>query len=305
MDQDPRLLVRSEPAQSPTVVPLNEMPGLGVESAGVGTVVPTVEGVERLLNEVAPPEPMPTIRRGGEVVVTLPAGYLDGSGVLHKTAQVRELTGYDEEHLSHVDSMKNSGIFVTELLLHGVMEIGGEAPTREVLRQLLIGDRDALTLGVRQATYGDEVEFTLICTECERESNVVVKLSEDVPIKKMDDPTARLYQASLRSGEPVTLQLLNGAAQEGLSENYLKLTTAEVTTTMIAYSLVQIGERRILVHERNDVARSLSAADRETLIEAISGAQPGPQLGNPIVINCATCGKEHPLTLGLPNLFRM
>lgn len=235
----------------------------------------------------------------GPLVVDLPAGYIT-NGVLFNVAQVRELNGYDEEHMSRVDVQRNVGTYITDLLFLAVVEIGGEKPTKDVVRSLLIGDRDALVLGIRKASYGSHVKFTLTCSSCANLSDVDIDLDEDVPTSKLDDPMTRRFDVELRNGR-ASVALLNGAAQEAFSDNLLKRTPAETSSIMLAKSVIDINGQPTYGDE--NAVRALSSADRATLIDFIFEKQPGPRLGA-IPVNCATCGEEYPISLGFPDLFR-
>jgi len=271
------------------------MPPSGPE----GTSSMTTENVAAALARATSTDP-PVIEDAPQVTVTLPGGYLRPDGRLERTAVVRELNGYDEERLSRLNAAKNVAVYVTELLSLGVETIGGEPVSKDILRALLIGDRDALVLGVRQATYGNLVPFQLHCAECDTDSDVNVELDVDVHVVEMEDPLKRVFEVPLKRGN-AQVSLLTGVTQEAFSENLGKRTQAEINTIMMAKSVVTING--IPVRGNEDMLRALSALDRETLITFIAEHQPGPQLGE-IRVPCATCGAEYPVSLGLPNLFR-
>ena len=248
----------------------------------------------------APPPVMPDTT---DVMVDLPAGWMTHEGLLVSSARCRELNGYDEEKLSRVDPSKNVAVYVTELLFLGVDDLGGQKPTKDVLRSLLIGDRDALMLGIRQATYGNEVEFKLTCTVCDNDSLIKVMLDEDVPVTKLEDPHVRDFEVPLRNNRHATVRLLTGEAQEAVSEDNSKKTTAEITTVMLAKSVVAINGKPVM--GRTEDVLMLSAADRQAITDFVVEHQPGPQLNKEIPVACSVCGEEYPILLGLPNLFRL
>jgi hypothetical protein len=261
----------------------------------------TTDQVDRAIGK-ATAEPEPTIDEPGEVTVDLPAGWLTPEGLLVTKATVRELNGYDEERLSRVDMQKNGAAYVTELLVLGVEELGGQKPTKKILQELLIGDRDALVLGIRTATYGNEVEFKLTCPECDTESAIGVLLDEDVDVVRLEDPLVRRFDVKLRNGGTALVALLTGVAQEAVAADFVKKTTAEINTVMLAKSVVAINGKPVM--GRNEDVQMLSAADRGTITDFIAEHQPGPQLNKEIPVPCAVCGNEFRILLGLPNLFR-
>lgn len=233
--------------------------------------------------------------------IDLPGGLILSTGELITTARVRELIGYDEERLSRLDMNKNPAVWVTELLVLAVEEIGTEGkPTKETIRSLLIGDREALVLGIRQTTYGNNVEFKLTCTVCGMESDIAVELDKDVPITEMEDRRARVFDVPLKHGY-AKIGLLTGAAQEAFSESIERKTRAEINSIVLAKSVIEING--VQTFGGDDPVRALSSADRTTLVDFIQEHQPGPQLKE-IPVPCATCGEEYPILLGLQNLFR-
>jgi uncharacterized pyridoxamine 5'-phosphate oxidase family protein len=221
------------------------------------------------------PETPPVIESFPSGLVHLPGGFISKTGVV-KTARVRELDGFAEEKLSRIDIDKNSAIWITELLFLGVELLGDEKPTREMLGDLLIGDRDALLLGIRQTTYGNTVEFKLTCTECGQESDIGVEIDKDVPVVEIEDPMVRTFDVPIKRGT-ATVQLLTGNIQEAYSENIEKKTQAEVTTIMLSRSVIKINGEPTFNNE--NAVRALSVVDRAALGEFIATHQPGPKYG--------------------------
>jgi hypothetical protein len=233
--------------------------------------------------------------------VILPAGLIRSDGYLVREAYVRELNGFDEEKLARLSMGDNPAVYITEMLSLAVERLDDEQPDKKVLRTLLIGDRDALWIGIRKATYGPEVEYKLKCIQCDAESAVTIDLDVDVPIRELEDPLKRVFTVELRHSV-AEVGLLNGFAQEKYSANLSKKTQAEIDTIMLANSVRAING--IPVGGEND-ARRLSAADRQTLMDFIVEHQPGPDLGKEIEVHCATCDAAYPIVLSLPSMFRL
>lgn len=261
----------------------------------------TPEAIEAKIAQASGSGQVPVID-SVEYAVQLPAGWVSPRGDLIDTAVVKELNGYDEEKLSRIDIGRNIATFTTELLAVGVEAIGGQKPpNKELLRDLLIGDRDALVLGIRQATYGNDVELTLHCSACNNDSAVSIDLREDVPVKKPDDPMQRVFEVPLRKGS-AKIQLVNGRMQEEIGDLVGKKTPAEMNTRILSRCVTEIDG--VFVAGDEERIKALSAADRATLIDFLGENQPGPQLSG-IKVPCATCGEEYPYTVGLRDLFRV
>lgn len=95
---------------------------------------------------------LPLIEEPPDTVVKLPGGLLTANGEVIREAEVRELTGEHEEALVRVRRSGSFVKFVNMLLTCGVVTLGSEAATAKTLTRLLLGDRDALILGIRRAT---------------------------------------------------------------------------------------------------------------------------------------------------------
>ena len=78
---------------------------------------------------------------------TLPGGYWDADGTLHRHYELEPLTGREEEMLVQAGQRPAAGL-VSELLARGVSALGEISPVNEqVTQQLLVGDRQFLLLG--------------------------------------------------------------------------------------------------------------------------------------------------------------
>src|SRR6185437_7822650 len=126
------------------------------------------------------------------------------SGMVVRNVVVRELTGEDEEALARAVRGGNFFHYIDTLLERGTVAIGNhreQADVRKQLKSLLVGDRDAVVLGIRRATYGDDIEIKdWICPSCGEESNISMTV-EDIPVGEMDDPvTENTFTVKLRRG---------------------------------------------------------------------------------------------------------
>jgi hypothetical protein len=271
------------------------------ESLPPGVPPPSLGDVPGIVSR-ATAEPIPTMASARQAIYTLPCGMVVGDQIFTE-ASVRELTGFDEEALARINMNENTATYTTALLEAGVERIGDVKPTREDLRGLLIGDRDALVLAIRRATYGDEIDFTLDCDACDSKSSVIIDLTEDVEMVEMKDARERTFEVPISSGS-VQVALLTGHSQEAFSDGIGKKvkTQAEINTLMLAKSVTEINGVRTYGDENS--VRALTSGDRAKILDFVADIQPGPQLQKPVLINCATCGKEYPIPLGLASMFR-
>jgi hypothetical protein len=263
--------------------------------------------IDQVLSES---NPMPDAEPPPDTRVQLPGGLVKGEDVI-STAEVKELTGIDEEHLVRAAQSVPDNVFhfVNVLLECGVLRFGSEdaKETKRLLKTTLVGDRDALILGIRRATYGDDIDIEKWrCPECENESDLTIPLS-DIPVREMKDPVNEVvFEVDLRKGRKAQVRLANGEDQLAVFENR-RLTKAERDTMLLQRCLMSIidadGTEHVTVGLGGSYARGMSIPDRHSILRALAEKQPGPQF-NELKITHETCGKEVNLVIGIGDLFR-
>lgn len=246
--------------------------------------------------------------------VTLPGGLVI-DGELVREAQVRELNGEDEETLAKPGYAKDFIKLMDGLLSRCVISIGDKRASRELLDQLLIGDRDMLLQAIRVATYGDNMRMNLTCPGCENEMKVEYRFSRDVEIRHLDGHTVeladgehgvtlsseqRLYMIPLRKGGNALVSLITGYNQRYVynSEN-AKLTTPERNSLLLQQCVLNINGEPPMPAD----IRRLSSGDRDQILRFLVQAQPGPLWGE-VKQSCPACDREFPLVIDVPTMFR-
>lgn len=235
--------------------------------------------------------------------VRLPGGFQrnhleSGSVEDVTTAWVRELNGEDEERIARARMKGDLGEFINALLEAGVEKLGKQAPSRDELEGLLVGDRDFLLLEISRATYGDEMEYDdFVCYHCERPVSFTVHKSTDIPSHSLDSIEDATFEVSLRNGRKAKVSLPTGAEQDKMAQAE---TPAEANSIMLAACVEEINGQ--VVAGDLDVVRSLGVRDRRTLIEALAERMPGPRY-NEVSFEHPDCGKEIRLTVTLADLF--
>lgn len=252
-------------------------------------------------NGIEPDEENPNlISRPPECQVSLPGGLVTVEGDLVQDAEVRELTGADEEALAKADIAKSPGRFVAVLLKRGVARLGDEEPpSPTTLDALLIGDRDTLILAIRRATYGDTLDFSTRCMFCMEGLDMEIDLANEVPIKPMEDPAKRQFEVELRRGRVAVVELPVGADQIHVLAMVNK-TVPEMNTMMISRCLKSLDGMPMMGLE---AARSLGMADRQTILDFLGENQPGPKYEE-VKAQCPACERDVPLRIDLADLFR-
>lgn len=247
-----------------------------------------------------PTNDVPLIDPPPDCSVVLPGGYIHpADGRLYVEADVRELTGVDEEMLAKPEVTKSLGRFTQLLLQRGVTRIGPfENPNNTILGSLLVGDRDMLLIAIRCATYGNDLEMEVNCPACDEHLDLKYDLKKDIPIKTMEDPLERSFIYETKHGQKITANLAVGTDQEAIL-NAGNKTIPELNTLLLSRCIVDDAGVPLGV----DGVRALGIQDRRELLKQITERQPGPKYQS-LDITCPVCAKEFPLSLTLYDLFR-
>lgn len=229
--------------------------------------------------------------------VTLPGGYVSGDGSLVKYAVVRELNGADEEAIAKAGSY---GRALNVILSKGLVTIGDEVVNRELLDDLLAADRDAILLAIRRVTFGDEVNYSVLCDHCSSPQQLVIDLDKDIPMVSLDDPIdGRKWTTEIKSGTAI-VTLPTGDVQKKLMENSDK-TTAELNTILLSGCVLAINNKASYGAQ---TVLKLGMGEREALVDDIISKNPGPRLGE-VTKTCEACGEDIRTPLSLVGLFRL
>lgn len=265
--------------------------------------------ISKLLEENGSDNQKPAIEYPPSDLVTLPGGYVNDDGEVIREVQVKELTGADEELMARAIMSNNPIHFTNTVLECGIVRVGNESSNRthEILQKMLIGDKEQLFVGIRIATYGDEVEIKdWICPFCNKKSDLTIHLDEDVKVRKLNDPkTESSFEVPLRKGGYVTVRLLTGADQNSLWDKDSTLTKPEIDSKILSMVVQEIFDdsgARINMALVPDMARKFGLIDRKKILKELMDRQPGPQL-NAIDFNCDGCGEKVTLAVGLEELF--
>lgn len=262
-------------------------------------------------DEDAPPV---LIKNPPDNSVTLPGGYLSAVGLVRE-AEVRELTGEDEEELARPGIGTNFAKLIDVLLTRCVTSIGGDPPNRVVLDDLLIGDRDMLLQGIRVVTYGDTMRLDVTCPDCDEKFQVDYSFTGDVPVRHIDGLSIeidndvevklsdheRVYRIPLRKGGAAEVRLINGGIQRSVygSADAATRTIAEINTLLLAQCVQTIKGAPV---DADDVRR-MNSGDRARILKFLGESQPGPQWTQ-VKHSCPRCEREFPLVVDVPTMFR-
>jgi len=235
----------------------------------------------------------PEIKLPPSPEVALPGGLYDPFSGLISTAEVRELTGADEEAVAKVG---NIGKALLTILDRATVKIGDEPATKDLLDALYAGDREMILLAIRKITFGSEVQVgPAACGSCGLEQVFDIDLDKDVKVKALEGD--RQFTVKCNIGE-VSVVLPTGTTQKEMINSTDK-TSAELDTILLKNCVKSINGVEVIDQA---VVRNLGLKDRRALLSEITSRNPGPQLGD-IKKECQSCGTEVPLPLTLAGLF--
>lgn len=245
--------------------------------------------------------PVPLIPEHPNGHVTLPRGFLY-NGVQQTKAEVRELTGADEEILART---KEFADYFDTMIGCGTIRLGdldlSDMPVsdrRGSLQTLLIGERERLFLAIVQATYGDTKTIPFTCGNCQAEQEVDLILSEDLKVKEVDDIRLN-YSYTTSKGDHVDFRLVNGADQMAALRD-TGANNAEQNTTILSRCITKVNDG--LVPDPVSFARRMTMKDRKYILDTLVAHQPGVDLE--VTLTCVRCQNEQKLLLGWVDLFQ-
>jgi hypothetical protein len=227
----------------------------------------------------------------GAGLLELPGGVLDRRGQCFKTVMVRPLTGRDEELLAD-RRYRNAAQQVSEFLAQVLVEVPGldKPVSRELVSEMLIGDRDYLLLRLRQISLGDRVEQVMRCPApaCGQKADVEFLISE-LPVRRVK-AVQPLYEFELseplRKDDPksghVALRLPTGHDLEAILD--CKDVNPAMANTKLFARIVKKLDREPLSEA---VARELSLRTRYEITAFLNKITPGPELK--IEVQCPHC----------------
>lgn len=238
---------------------------------------------------------MPEPEGPSDTIFQLAAPYLTTLGGMTKEFEVRELTGRDEEALSHI---KDVGRTLVAMVERAVVRIGPDEANAEALDSLVGGDWDTALMAVRVATFGPTVNLTPSCQKCGFGYEVTIDLTKDLNVRTSDEVPTWTVKGRRSTYE---VGLYTGATQRKIFSMMAgDKTAAEINTLILADSVQRIDGR---VPLGESAVLDLPLADRQLLLDSIADHQVGPDLQG-VTIKCPTCGFEQANPLNAAALFR-
>lgn len=244
----------------------------------------------------------PSIPPPRDGIVHLPGGLVMADGSVRHDAEVQELTGAHEERLVKIRNSGDAARYVHTLLTCGVVAVGGQKVTDDILDDLLVGDRECLVMAIREATYGPEIEMgPTVCESCDEMFDLVVNV-KDIKIRPLSGE--REFDVPLRRGGHATVRLPNGGDQEAYLEDD-NLNDSERNSILLSRCVLTLtdrhGEQHSVAGFPSLVRDGLGIVDRQSILKAVNERQPGPRYDE--VEHTHECGGKTTAFVGLVHMF--
>lgn len=263
------------------------------------SMVGTPEEQAQVINDAIAGD-MPVIEKPPSGLVKLARG-LWRNGGWATDAVVRELNGADEEVYSRINPFDKPLEYQDCVLSRGVVTIGGAPVQLPELGELIIGDRNALYLAIRIATYGDKLEFKGECEHCSTPIDIEVDLTDDIPVLPGKDPLKDLHEVPLRNGSILYLKLPTGHDQTASFAGAGAVNVSERNSLLMSKCIKKLNGESL--SDPFSYAKNLGLRDRAKVLEFLTQSQPGPQPGE-VEVPCSACGGEITINLSWANLLR-
>lgn len=244
----------------------------------------------------------PEFPKAQENIYTLPRG-LFKNGTWNTEVEVRELTGVDEEILSRQSDARS---FFDAVIGLGTARIGSvdllEEPLsarRELLDELLLGERSYLFLAISGATFGNDRDLEITCQMCGTEQETQLLLSEDFPLEVEEDGIKDNYEYTTRKGDTVVYRLMTGRDERLANENE-KASETKKNDLALSCVILTVGDG--VPVDMEAYLKHMGMKDRFSLLEDLKSHQ--PEVDMDLEIKCIGCGEGQHLPLQWGDLFR-
>jgi len=189
--------------------------------------------------------------------------------VLNK-ACLRPLSGHEEEWLARHPGTP-SAARVTWLLNACLLSLDDHPVNSDLVRQLLVADRDYLILQLRRLTLGDQIQAVVPCPACNRKMDVGFQVSE-VPVEYR--PQSAASHTVELSDRTIHFRLPTGGDQEAMLGSDAEDAVGKLL------------KRCVL----DDGGRELSSEEQETVIAVMERL--APQIDLELDLTCPECSQH-------------
>ncbi len=250
---------------------------------------------------------MSAVQSRRELEVTLPLGFTDKEGVLHRSAVLRKMTGKEEAILADRRTQRSGAKLVTDLL-HSCLVRLGDLPSAgsSVVDKLYSADRNFLLLKLRALTFGPELQAGYTCPSC-GEAVATVENLDELPVRTLEGLSGEEIHVELEDGfvdkddqvyTSLTLRLPTGEDEAAIAPQ-MRQNPSLGKNALLARCTKSLGDmpRHRLEAIGPKIMADLTLSDRRLIDRAINQAAPGVDLIREI--HCTGCGNSFKSTLDM------
>jgi hypothetical protein len=242
-----------------------------------------------------------------EFQFTLPVGYLDPQGNIHREIILRKMTGHEEILMSDPTLAKNGGQLFTEILTHCLRRLGNlPSISREQVALLSSPDRDFLMVKLRAITFGNQYEMTYSCPTCTSVVRCIHHL-DTFPLKETGEFSGEI-QVELEDGyedkeelhTQMTFRLPNGKDEE-VTVELARQNLSRAKNAILTRCLKQFGKisKERLQALGTKIFMDLTMGDRRKIDKAFESQIPGLKLQQELI--CSECQTPFSIRVDLGN----
>jgi hypothetical protein len=262
------------------------------------------------LPQAEPPPDSAGPRGAREIEVTLPVGYIDDDGTVHRQVTLRKMTGRDEALLADPANQRNGGRLVTALLHSCITRLGDRTTVRRPdIESMYSVDRNYLLIRLRSFTFGPELAAAYGCPSCGERFEQVEDL-DTLPTRLLpdgeqpDDIAVELGDGYLdRDGSvhtSMTLRLARGG-DESAAAPQMRKNASLGKNALLSRCLKSLGD--MPTHRLEalgpKILADLTLTDRRLIDRAFNDGAPGVDLIREL--DCPACGHELRANLDMTN----
>lgn len=234
-------------------------------------------------------------------VFTLPSGYVDDEGGVHREVELAPVTGYEEELLDSIGPTVSAAHVVTALLCRCLRRVGKQSPvTISIVRDLLINDREFLMWKLRELTLGKSLRAMIGCGDpkCAQSMDIGLNLDDLRPAAKPVDRRVFKFDVD-EAGKTISFafRLPAGADQETCAE-LLRDDPAAAVNHLLARIVLRINDNCSIDEQTIGSLSPHVLSEFERVIEELA-----PLESINIEAACVECGRPSVSPLDLTSFF--
>lgn len=218
-----------------------------------------------------------------------------------KEFKVKPVTGVEEELFADMKYKNNGGKLITAVLMSTVVEIAGEKPTEQMIKALVIGDRDYAMISLRKTSFGDEAEYKVRCPKCNKVLTVDYMFDSIEVVHNQEDGFPFELVDGIEGKEAIVqkagyFKFPDGNVQEKVGA-IVDANASKGLTALLAHCIEKIGDTVVTAEN----IRRMTKRDRDLILNIFMEKAPGPRLS--LDVTCGACGVEFSSMIGADDFF--